>query len=242
MDPLEFERWIAQWFQERGYDTKLTSKTNDKGIDVIAEDESETLAIQAKAYSPTNKVSSPEVQQVSGLLARSDIDGVVLCTTSTLTNEARSVAKNRGIHVISVELKTAISDINYIGPRRQAPTSGAESDNRQTPYDCPNCGEIIREHRWSRYYTHFEECHLPNHKPDTLTEDEWEKVVERVSREVNIEYTCPYCDHEFKEKEDPYKPWIRYLNHFEDCNLPKEKPDPLSDAEWQKLQAQFGSL
>lgn len=92
-----YERYIARLYEEEGYQTSVTRKTDDRGIDVLAEKDGIRIAIQAKHYSRSNRVSSTEVQQYSGLLTRGDIHGVVIATTSSYTQPAREVARNRGI-------------------------------------------------------------------------------------------------------------------------------------------------
>jgi len=240
MDPEEFERWVAQWFTERGYQTSLTASSGDQGIDVLAKRDNRTIAIQAKAYSSGNPVGSPEVQRVSGLLARSDIDEVVLFTTSSLTKQARQVAQNRDIHVLNVELRLTVSDLNYIGPNSQAFLTSSKNDTQQSTYECPHCGAGIDEHDWFSYYKHFRDCKLSDERPSQLSKREWQKAKGKLfadSRSPIIEYTCPACGYEFEQKRNEYQKWFRYANHFENCKLPDTQPEPLSLSEWEKLKS-----
>jgi hypothetical protein len=98
-----FEKRVARHFEGEGFKTALTPKTKDRGIDVIGEKDGLRVAIQAKDYSKQNRVGSPTVQKTSGLLSRSDIDHVIIVTTSAFTSEARAVAENRGIELLCME-------------------------------------------------------------------------------------------------------------------------------------------
>ena len=102
----EFEEFVARKLQSQGFDVDLTKRTNDKGIDVIAQKGRYTYAVQAKHYSEENKVGSVAVQKASGLPARSDIDGAMIVISSSFTSEAEQVAANRGVKLVSVNLAT----------------------------------------------------------------------------------------------------------------------------------------
>ncbi|WP_408611742.1 restriction endonuclease [Halobacterium noricense] len=45
-------------------------------------------------------MGSPTIQKAAGLLQRRDIDGVVVVTTSGFTDEAQTVASNRGVQLL----------------------------------------------------------------------------------------------------------------------------------------------
>jgi HJR/Mrr/RecB family endonuclease len=106
MNGREFEEFVARKLQSQGFDVDLTKRTNDKGIDVIAQKGRYTYAVQAKHYSEENKVGSVAVQKTSGLPARSDIDGAMIVISSSFTSEAEQVAANRGVKLVSVNLAT----------------------------------------------------------------------------------------------------------------------------------------
>jgi len=48
LDPFQFEVFIANLFEKKGYTCIVTSKTGDYGIDVIAKKDNEIIGIQAK--------------------------------------------------------------------------------------------------------------------------------------------------------------------------------------------------
>ncbi len=50
MTPEEYEHYVAQSFKEMGYETLVTSFSNDYGGDVFAVKGEEKIAIQVKKY------------------------------------------------------------------------------------------------------------------------------------------------------------------------------------------------
>lgn len=104
INEFEFEQLVSEIWEQQGWTTELTSKSGDRGIDIIAVKDrpvEQRQYIQAKYYSPDNKVGSDEVQKYSGLYAREEsVDAVVIVTTSEFTNEAQNVAANRDVKLV----------------------------------------------------------------------------------------------------------------------------------------------
>lgn len=103
MSPPEFERALAVMCARDGCtDVEVTGKAGDLGADVIARSPTGTkVVLQAKRYSETNKVTSPDLQRFGGTcfaIHRADIAAVV--TTSTFTKAAREYARLAGIRLI----------------------------------------------------------------------------------------------------------------------------------------------
>lgn len=88
--PLDFEEYVARLFRLMGYDSEVTVSTGDYGIDVIAENQNEVIAIQCKKYSENNKVGNREVQMFLGAIQRGDLgaDRGIIITTSSFTRQA----------------------------------------------------------------------------------------------------------------------------------------------------------
>jgi hypothetical protein len=108
MNPLEFEKVVANLWESQGWNVQLTSQSSDRGADVVAtkEDalESRRILIQAKKYGNKTKVSSKEMQQYAGLYARDEqVDSVFVVTSNEFTSEARKVAKNRKVEIINAK-------------------------------------------------------------------------------------------------------------------------------------------
>jgi len=70
MDEYEFEEFVADIWAKRGWQTTVTSGSNDRGIDVIARKRApfeRKQRIRAERYAENNKTGSPDIQQCSGL-------------------------------------------------------------------------------------------------------------------------------------------------------------------------------
>ncbi|MFQ3476716.1 restriction endonuclease [Halonotius sp. F2-221B] len=104
MDEYEFEKLVADAWEQQGWKTKVTTGSLDRGIDVIAEKEtpfSQKHLIQAKRYSASNKIGSPDIQQYSSLRHQEDdVDAVVVVTTSSFSTQARQTADKLNVKLI----------------------------------------------------------------------------------------------------------------------------------------------
>jgi HJR/Mrr/RecB family endonuclease len=97
--PYEFEEFIKELFEEKGYESQLTQKSADYGIDVIAEKNSEKIAIQVKRYQKSNKVGSPAVRKTLGSKHRVKADKTILITTSGFTSNAIETGEDAPIEL-----------------------------------------------------------------------------------------------------------------------------------------------
>lgn len=120
MDANQFEIAVAETLKENGYNTNKTKATSDRGVDVIAIKDGEKFAVQCKFYSSNNKVSSPEVQQVSGLLSNPQFDHAVIITTSSFTDEARQIAANRGVELVQSDIRIELPELGKSSTTRSA--------------------------------------------------------------------------------------------------------------------------
>ncbi|MFC7059975.1 restriction endonuclease [Halovenus salina] len=104
MDEYEFEQLVANVWEQRGWETTVTTGSSDRGIDVIAEKSgpfSQKHLIQAKRYSAGNKIGSPDIQQYSSLRQQeSDVDAVVVVTTSSFTAQAQQTADDLNVKLV----------------------------------------------------------------------------------------------------------------------------------------------
>lgn len=107
IDPYEFEDFVAELWQEEGWETTVSQGSNDMGVDVIAEKKgtiNQKLAIQAKRYSDGNKVGRPKVQQYHSLKEQdTDADAAVVVTTSSFTDKARLWAHEHNVKLVDGE-------------------------------------------------------------------------------------------------------------------------------------------
>lgn len=105
LSPREFEKYIAESVKEDGFQSRVTKKGGDRGIDVIARKNNAKVVIQAKRYSKGNKVSRPTVQKTLAAGLSQNADKVVIVTTSSFTEPAKREAQNLSSE-IPIELQT----------------------------------------------------------------------------------------------------------------------------------------
>ncbi|WP_424005593.1 restriction endonuclease (plasmid) [Haloarcula salina] len=97
VEPTTFESILAHLWELKGYSTRTTKGSGDKGIDVIATKNDENILIQAKRYRPKeNKIGIQQVQRVAGLLSDGEFNptSVIVATTSEFTAQAVERASN----------------------------------------------------------------------------------------------------------------------------------------------------
>lgn len=90
MSGLEFEEFIAKFFEKLGYHSRTTKKSGDQGVDVLAEKDGRIIAIQTKCYN--QPVGNKAVQEiVAGMKFYHAQKGIVV-TNSTFTPSAKELA------------------------------------------------------------------------------------------------------------------------------------------------------
>lgn len=96
MNEYRFEYLVADLWEEWGWQTIVTQRSNDGGVDVVAESRvpsPQKWLIQAKCYS--SSLSAPELREYAGLLLRNDdADRVVVVSTAGFTRPARKDSEN----------------------------------------------------------------------------------------------------------------------------------------------------
>ncbi|XGI84708.1 restriction endonuclease (plasmid) [Halorutilales archaeon Cl-col2-1] len=106
MTPREFEHFVADLWERRGWDTaEVSDKGADAGVDVVARKDGvfeEKQVIQAKRYSrkKNNKVEGPEVQQYASLPDQTGADSVVIVTTGRFTDPAKERANDLNVKTV----------------------------------------------------------------------------------------------------------------------------------------------
>jgi restriction system protein len=90
INPYEFEELLSELWEEMGYETYRTAKSNDKGVDVVAEGDNR-IAIQAKRH--RGNIGSPKVREMVGSIEIKNADEGILVTTSDFTKEAEQTAE-----------------------------------------------------------------------------------------------------------------------------------------------------
>lgn len=112
LSPSDFESLVANLWEKKGFQTRVTTQSNDRGVDVIARKGGNTSLIQAKRYDPEKStVGGPTVREIAGALQERGADSCLVVTSGTFSEQAISSARS----ITGVELighKELISELN----------------------------------------------------------------------------------------------------------------------------------
>lgn len=90
------------WFEQQGYNSIVTKKTGDGGVDIIISKGKYKAYVQCKRYK-TSKVDRPTLNALYGVVCADNVDqGIVVCLLG-ITDEANEFAKKVGIKIITVD-------------------------------------------------------------------------------------------------------------------------------------------
>lgn len=95
MSGIEFENLIKEIFIFYGFETELTAKTGDQGIDLVAKKGNTTIAIQAKRYGKS--VGNHAVMEAIGGKKHYNADSVIVVTNNYFTESAKTLAKENNV-------------------------------------------------------------------------------------------------------------------------------------------------
>lgn len=99
ISPREFEEYIAEILPYLGYNNvSITPYVNDQGIDILAEKDGYTVAVQCKRYK--GSVGSPEIQTFLGAMLNAKADKGLFITTGSFTFEATKMAHSNPIQIV----------------------------------------------------------------------------------------------------------------------------------------------
>ena len=91
---FEFEEFIKEVLEKMGYKyIKVTKKTGDYGVDLLANRGKSKYAIQVKRYDQKTMVGSPDVQNLHGAMAYYEATKALFITTSRFSSNALTVAR-----------------------------------------------------------------------------------------------------------------------------------------------------
>lgn len=227
MDPYLFEQFVADIWEERGYNTIVRSGSGDRGIDVIATLEGEKQLIQVKRYSQSNKVGSQTVRNYATLYQQvEDASAVVVVTTSSFTDEARKLAKDLDVETIDGHDFFRIANshapsiaVEYLHQSKsQAEGENIKSDNRTG---------LITESPFSNQYNYAEIKRSDRLCLDCASSDVWQ-----VKLRKGIIFTlvkCADCEavwaHEGSWPSIPLGDWNR-ISHEDDLEKKEKENDP----------------
>ena len=96
--PDELERFAGDVFKHLGFAVRLTGKSGDQGVDVLAERPGLRVAVQVKCYS--SAVGNSAVQEAFAGQAHYRCDKCVVLTNNYFTASAKSLAASTGCLLI----------------------------------------------------------------------------------------------------------------------------------------------
>lgn len=92
MSDRDFEFEVGKVYNRLGYQTQVTKRSGDGGVDVIAKKDNEIIYIQCKHYAPNTHLGAPELQAFWGCCSGNGIKKGVMVCTSSLTKDASAFA------------------------------------------------------------------------------------------------------------------------------------------------------
>jgi len=130
LSPDEFERYVADLWEQQGYITEKTQGSHDYGIDVFAhpQDRNKMEVIQAKRNKPGNNVGGPTVQKTIGAREQYDATKAVVVTTSSFTSNAKTVAQQADVELID---GTDLAELDRRLNTDKSQTKNTEAERRE---------------------------------------------------------------------------------------------------------------
>ncbi len=116
IDGYEFEHFIADLWERRGWNTEVTDSSKDSGIDIRASRDNvffEKRLLQVKNFTDAS-VSGPKIQQYASLQYQEpNVDVVIVLTTSTFSGPAKDLAEDLNVKLVNgTDLEGLIDDID----------------------------------------------------------------------------------------------------------------------------------
>ena len=113
MNPRQFEEFVCEHFCRQGFETELTTYSNDYGIDGFAIKGKQKIAIQSKMYGQTTrKINRQMVMELHGAKDFFNCTKAVIATDGTFLQDALVVAEKLKIEILYLsEIQKSISTI-----------------------------------------------------------------------------------------------------------------------------------
>ena len=91
MEGVEFEHWVRDLLERRGFRASLTPASDDRGVDIVAEREELRCAVQVKRH--RGPVSRHAVSDVVGGMKQYGCEAAMVITNSYFTEAAAALAE-----------------------------------------------------------------------------------------------------------------------------------------------------
>ena len=132
MTPDQYEKYVANYFQNKGYKVKQTPYSNDYGVDVFAEKNKEKIAIQAKMFGNSNrKINRQMVMEFYGAKDFFNCNKGIIVTDGEIIQNAKDVADKLGVEIL------------FIYPQSHVPKNNSQFDEIWENYVMPLEGKTI---------------------------------------------------------------------------------------------------
>ena len=103
---IDYEHFVAKYFEDLGYSTEVTNSTGDYGVDVFAQKEGEKIAIQAKHYANgSRKVNRRMIMELHGAKDLFYCNRAILVTSGNFLPDAIETANKLGMELMQLEFK-----------------------------------------------------------------------------------------------------------------------------------------
>lgn len=136
MDNYDFEHFVADLWEQQGWEATVSQASVDAGIDVIAEKDDlvkQKQVIQAKRYGPNTSVGGPDVQQYASLENQVEgADSVAIVTTGRTTSAAEDRARELNVKLVDGDDLVRIINDNGAHDLVQKYSSGAHERSSDT--------------------------------------------------------------------------------------------------------------
>lgn len=100
LSPIDFENACKGILEDAGWKSRITKKSGDQGVDVIAKKDGITLVVQCKYYS--KPVGNKAVQEVSAGKIYYKADYAAVVSNNTYTKSARQLALNCKVLLLNI--------------------------------------------------------------------------------------------------------------------------------------------
>lgn len=155
MSDRDFEFEIGKVYSRLGYQTIVTKRSGDGGVDVIATKDNETVYIQCKHYGENTHLGAPELQAFWGCCSGNGINKGVMVCTSSLTKDAQAFAnKLKGnLEIIGMKELIVLDKTYYqshpINSQRQFTDAFKNFLSSNNFVDC--------DHLWIKFKVYYKE-------------------------------------------------------------------------------------
>lgn len=114
MNPFDFEKIVCKIFENLGYNVKHIEQGEDIGIDILANNENESLAIQVKKY-VKRKINLDMIYHTYGAAAFYDCSKAIIVTLGECTPRAYEVSEKLSVEIWGKDIiKTLAEKIDFM--------------------------------------------------------------------------------------------------------------------------------